>query len=128
MPRGRPKKPPAVPEKGVDLAAKAEELLSEEGYAKALACLYVRLTSGQLSRDETTGAVAARRVLESLRDLAKDREQSEQLESLKEQLRQTELTISRMQTGGTGRTSFAESQIQALIGMPEAKVDNEETN
>lgn len=99
----------------------AKRLLTEVGYLDALADLYERLSSGLLTRDETSSLIGARRCLEGF---AKVREQREDTVKHRELLAAHTTTQDLLRHAqGSGVTSFDRERIQVprLSGEGDSK-------
>lgn len=75
--------------KTVKLTPLAAELLTANGFLNAMAQIYERLQSGELTRDETSGLIGARRCLESFRDAREGQLRTEEHKELVVELQAT---------------------------------------
>lgn len=87
-----------------DLTAK---LVTESGYLNAMANIFERLASGELTRDETSGLIGARRCLESFRDAREGRLRTKQHDEL---VRELQATREAMRDKGGGTVGVSPSQ------------------
>lgn len=93
---------------GADLDETAAALLTESGYLNAMAWLYTELASGDLTRDQTSAYIGARRCLESFRDVRDGRLRSKEHQEL---VREMKLTREAMKQQGSGGTNFSDNQL-----------------
>ena len=89
------------------LTARAKLLISEAGNSNAMAELFDALNSGDLTRDETSGKIAARRCLESLAETGIRQAEAVAHAALLQEMR---LTREAMKMQGSGATNFTSEQ------------------
>lgn len=87
----------------------ATELLTECGYLNAMALLFDQLSSGELTRDQTSALIGARRCLESFAEARSNREQKAMHRELVQEL---QMTREAMRQRGGGTTSFVGNPLQ----------------
>lgn len=93
-----------------DLEKKAELLLTESGYLNAMADLFVELSSLELTRDQTSAAIGARRCLQSFLDARVSREFEQRHRELLAAHKETQFLLRQQQ--GAGVTSFDREGLQ----------------
>lgn len=88
----------------------AAELLTQDGVTCAMAGIYDRLAHDDLTRDQATPLIGARRVLEWFAKERHDCERTREHDELIEELRRTREA---MRSRGGGQTSFEDDPLQA---------------
>lgn len=91
----------------------ALELMTEKGVTKAMAHIYRRLTTEDLTRDQTSALIGARRCIEWFGDRQHEMEQVREHAELIEEMRKTREA---MRERGGGQTSFEGDPLQAATG------------
>ena len=86
----------------------ASVLLTEKGYLEAMAKLFNSLANEDLTRDETSGLIGARRCLESFADA---REGKIRTKEHKELIRDMRKTREALKQKGAGATSLTDEQL-----------------
>jgi len=92
------------------LEVKAEELLTEVGRLKALTRLYVLLSSGTMTRDQTAGCIGAKGCIKEIHAIAQERDRAKQHDELLSAHRETQALLKQAQ--GMGVTSFDREGVQ----------------
>lgn len=92
-----------------ELSELATRLLTEGGYLTAMAEIYLQLSSGELTRDQTSGLIGARRCLESFAEARNARVATSRHEQLLSELRSVK---DQMKQQGSGATNFSSDQVQ----------------
>ena len=99
----------------------AKLLLTESGYLDAMADLYERLSSGELTRDETSALIGARRCLQSFADTRVAQEERGEHAELVHELRATREAMKNQGSGATRQTGKA-------ISLPRRAGEGSTTN
>lgn len=86
----------------------AASLLTEAGYLNAMADLFERLSSGELTRDETSALIGARRCLQSFADAREAQVAKDQHAELVAELKATQDALKHK---GSGATSFTRDSL-----------------
>ena len=94
----------------VKLSAAAASLMTEEGYLNALASIYEDLARADLTRDQVSSLIGARRCLAGFADARKEKEFERSHKELLSAHTKTQELISQQQ--GTGTTSFDSERLQ----------------
>lgn len=106
----RPKATPLPGEelKRPDLSARA--LLTEKGYVNAVVWVAARLCTEELTRDETSALLGARKCFDKMADVRLEREQRKAHTDLVGELGATRAALKTQGSGGT--TGFTSDQVQ----------------
>ena len=107
--------------KSKGLGAAAKKLLTEAGYLNAMADLFNRLSTEDLTKNETTALIGARRCLQSFADARIERQERAEHAQLTAEL---EATREAMKNQGSGATR----QTGKTISLPRRAGEGSTTN